>query len=60
MKIIIVANFNSSNDTTPNVAQKISNDYSFVRYLAIPKKGNMGWDMKMGLNAAVGEYLRSN
>ena len=56
-ELIIVANYDSLGDKTPQIAEEIANQYSKVRCLAQEKQGKMGWDMRMGLDACNGKVL---
>ena len=56
-EIILVANYDSDQDLTPEIAQNLHNEFENVRYLAFQKKGKMGWDMRMGLDASKGKYI---
>lgn len=57
-ELVLVANFwPGSNDRTPEVCQRLAERLPFVRVLAEPKQGGMGWDMRSGLNACRGRYI---
>jgi dolichol-phosphate mannosyltransferase len=57
-EIVLVGNYKEgSQDETPQVVQEIASRLPHVRALALPKKGMMGWDMRMGLNEARGKYI---
>jgi glycosyltransferase involved in cell wall biosynthesis len=57
-EVILVANFwPGSNDRTPEVCQRLAERLPFVRVLAEPKQGGMGWDMRSGLDACRGRYI---
>jgi glycosyltransferase involved in cell wall biosynthesis len=56
-EIILVANFDSDYDSTPETCRKLAKEFEQVRYVSIPKSGKMGWDMRMGLEMASGRYL---
>ena len=42
-------------DETPDVVGELARRWSNVAAVVRPKEGMMGWDMRMGLNAARGE-----
>ncbi|OLE58604.1 MAG: hypothetical protein AUI36_13535 [Cyanobacteria bacterium 13_1_40CM_2_61_4] len=44
-------------DETPEVVGELAKRWSNVRAVVRPKEGMMGWDMRMGLNVARGEYI---
>ncbi|MCB0754292.1 MAG: glycosyltransferase family 2 protein [Flavobacteriales bacterium] len=56
-EIILVANFDSEQDKTPNITRELAKENNSVRVISMPKSGKMGWDMKMGLESAVGKYI---
>jgi glycosyltransferase involved in cell wall biosynthesis len=57
-ELILVANFwPSSNDRTPEICQRLAERLPYVRVLAEPKQGAMGWDMRRGLEACRGKYI---
>lgn len=56
-EIILVANYDNDIDTTPKISQFIQQKYSFVRSITKKKEGKMGWDMRMGMEEAIGEYI---
>jgi hypothetical protein len=52
-ELILVGNyFEGSTDETPKVVQELADRWSNVSAVIRPKEGMMGWDMRMGLNAA--------
>lgn len=57
-ELILVANFwPKQNDRTPQIAQELADRLHRVRCMAEPKQGDMGWDMKQGLDACNGKYI---
>ena len=56
-ELIIVANYDSVQDKTPQIAEEIARQYQHVRCLTQEKQGKMGWDMRMGLDACNGNVL---
>lgn len=57
-ELILVANYwPQLEDRTPQIAKEFSERLLHVRYLAEPKEGAMGWDMKKGLDACQGRYI---
>jgi len=57
-ELILVANFwQGSNDRTPEICQQLAQRLPYIRVLAEPKHGGMGWDMRCGLDACRGKYI---
>lgn len=56
-EIVLVANYDSPKDKTPEIARNISTKYEKVRVLSNQKEGKMGWDMRSGLEEAKGKYI---
>jgi glycosyltransferase involved in cell wall biosynthesis len=56
-EIILVANYDDDKDDTPLIAQQLADQYEVVKALKQKKKGKMGWDMRMGLKEAQGNYI---
>jgi glycosyltransferase involved in cell wall biosynthesis len=57
-EIILVANYwPHIPDDTPQVVRSLCDRLPHVRYVALPKQGDMGWDMKSGLDACEGRYI---
>lgn len=56
-ELILVANYDRSDDNTPAVVAKLAQADACIRYSAVPKEGMMGWDMKTGLALARGNYI---
>ena len=46
-----------SDDETPQVVKKLAEGSNNIRTVIRPKQGLMGWDMRMGLDAARGTYI---
>jgi glycosyltransferase involved in cell wall biosynthesis len=56
-ELILVANYHEgTGDITPKIVEKIAENEKIV-YIAKPKKGMMGWDMRSGLGKARGRYI---
>lgn len=56
-EIILVANYDSTDDPTPEITKKLAHRHQTVKFISESKTGKMGWDMKMGLEAANGKYI---
>ena len=57
-ELVLVGNYiEGSDDETPQVIAKLAETMPNVRTVIRPKEGMMGWDMRMGLNAARGTYI---
>ena len=57
-EIVLVANYHEgADDDTPGVAERLAQDLSVTRVVAHPKEGGMGWDLRSGLDAALGDVL---
>ena len=57
-EIVLVGNYiEGSDDRTPEVVTKLAERWPDVRSVVRPKEGMMGWDMRMGLDAARGAYI---
>jgi glycosyltransferase involved in cell wall biosynthesis len=57
-ELVLVANYwPSTPDRTPQIVKALAEKLPRVRYLAEPKEGAMGWDMKRGLDACRGKYI---
>jgi len=57
-ELVLVGNYiEGSADETPQVIAELAEKIPNVRTVIRPKEGMMGWDMRMGLNAARGTYL---
>jgi glycosyltransferase involved in cell wall biosynthesis len=57
-EIILVGNyFEDSGDNTKEVVEGIAAKDHHFKAVCYPKKGMMGWDMKSGMDRAVGQYI---
>jgi glycosyltransferase involved in cell wall biosynthesis len=56
-EMVLVANYDRSDDCTPEVVRDFAAHHENVRTVIEPKAGAMGWDMRTGLAAATGDYL---
>ena len=57
-ELVLVGNYiEGSDDETPQVVSKLAESSSNIRTVIRPKQGMMGWDMRMGLDAARGTYI---
>ena len=57
-ELILVGNYiEGRDDETPEVVGELARRWPNVAAIVRPKEGMMGWDMRMGLNAARGEYI---
>nr|MBA3656224.1 glycosyltransferase [Gemmatimonadaceae bacterium] len=57
-ELVLVANFwPGSGDVTAEVVEAFSRQNEHVRTVIRQKEGDMGWDMRSGLDAAGGEFL---
>lgn len=57
-EIILVGNyFEGSSDKTPEIIRQIAKQDPVFKAISQPKEGMMGWDLRMGLTAASGDYL---
>jgi glycosyltransferase involved in cell wall biosynthesis len=57
-ELVLVGNYiEGSDDETPQVIAGLAKTMPNVRTVIRPKQGMMGWDMRMGLNAARGTYI---
>jgi glycosyltransferase involved in cell wall biosynthesis len=55
---VLVGNYiEGSDDETPQVVAKLAERSDNIRTVIRPKQGMMGWDMRMGLDAARGTYI---
>lgn len=55
---MLVGNYiEGSDDETPQVVKKLAERSDNIRTVIRPKQGMMGWDMRMGLDAARGTYI---
>ncbi len=57
-ELVLVGNyFEGSGDETPEVVRGLAKRWPNVQCVVRPKEGMMGWDMRMGLDAARGTYI---
>lgn len=57
-EIVLVANYwPDMQDRTPAIVRQVAERLDRVRYIAAPKQGGMGWDMKAGLDACRGRFI---
>ena len=57
-EIILVGNYKEgSKDRTREIVENLAREHPRFKAICRPKKGMMGWDMRMGLEAASGDYL---
>jgi len=57
-ELVLVANYRPGmDDRTPAVVEAFARERSAVRTVIREKEGAMGWDMRTGLDAAIGEVL---
>ena len=57
-ELVLVGNFIAGEiDRTPDVLKEIAGNDPRIRVVAEPKQGMMGWDMKSGLQAAIGQVI---
>ena len=57
-ELVLVGNYiEGTDDETPQIVKKIAESSDNIRTVIRPKQGMMGWDMRMGLDAARGTYI---
>ena len=57
-ELVLVGNyFEGSSDRTPQVVTELARRMPCTRAVVLPKRGEMGWDMRKGLEAARGELI---
>ena len=57
-ELVLVGNYHqNSDDPTPMVVAELAGQNPKILYVAKPKQGMMGWDMRSGLNQADGRYI---
>ena len=57
-ELVLVGNYvEGSDDETPQVVANLAENSNNIRTVIRPKQGMMGWDMRMGLDAARGTYI---
>jgi glycosyltransferase involved in cell wall biosynthesis len=56
-ELVLVANYDTESDITPQIVRDISKAKPHIIPLTNLKKGKMGWDMRTGLSVATGKYI---
>lgn len=57
-ELVLVANYWPGRaDRTPDIVRDLARRLPHVRVLAEPKEGDMGWDLRSGLDACRGRYI---
>ena len=57
-ELVLVGNYiEGSDDETPDVVKKLAEGCVNIRTVIRPKQGMMGWDMRLGLDAARGTFI---
>jgi glycosyltransferase involved in cell wall biosynthesis len=57
-QLVLVGNYHPrSNDTTPVIISNLAKINPYILFVAKPKMGMMGWDMKSGFEIAQGDYI---
>jgi dolichol-phosphate mannosyltransferase len=56
-QLVLVGNYLTSSDTTPDVVRELAAGDPRIVCSAVEKQGMMGWDMRSGLALATGESL---
>src|SRR5438034_8881339 len=57
-ELLLVANlWPGADDRTPEICQRLAEQLPFVRVLAGPKEGAMGWHMRRGHDACRGRHI---
>ena len=57
-ELVLVANYwPGRDDPTPEIVRGLAERLPGTRYVAEPKQGAMGWDMRRGLEACRGKYI---
>jgi len=57
-ELVLVANYEKgSSDRTPEIVKEIAFGKPRMKVISNEKKGKMGWDMRSGLNAAIGSNI---
>lgn len=56
-ELILVANYDTAADDTPEVAKKLATKNSHIRITVQQKQGMYGWDVRSGLSLAQGNYI---
>ena len=57
-ELILVGNYiEGCEDKTPDIVRGLAQKLPNTRFISLPKKGMMGWDMRAGMDAARGTYI---
>ena len=57
-ELVLVGNYlMGSDDKTGEIITNLAQNNSRIKPIIKPKEGMMGWDMRMGMNAATGKYI---
>lgn len=57
-EMVLIGNYwEGSGDKTPDVVKDIASRRENIKYVAIPKRGMMGWDARSGLEKADGDHI---
>ncbi len=57
-ELVLVGNYLvGSDDKTGEIITQLAQNNSRIKPIIKPKEGMMGWDMRMGMNAATGKYI---
>jgi glycosyltransferase involved in cell wall biosynthesis len=57
-ELVLVANYwPGTDDETPRIVEEFARRNDHVRTVIRPKEGAMGWDMRLGLEAAAGDVI---
>ncbi len=57
-ELVLVANYSDGvEDSTPEIVEEFAAPRARVRTVIGPKAGAMGWDMRSGFEAALGDYM---
>ena len=57
-ELVLVGNYvEGTPDSTPEVVAALAGEDARIRYVAKPKAGMMGWDMRCGLELARGRHI---
>jgi glycosyltransferase involved in cell wall biosynthesis len=56
-ELVLVANYDTKDDTTPAWANKLAVANSRIKPITRRKEGKMGWDMRSGLKETTGNFI---
>lgn len=56
-ELVLVANYDTKKDNTPQIVNQLAAQHTNITVVSDKKEGRMGWDMRSGLKAAVGNYI---